>query len=204
MIEHVWRTQIEQAVEALPSFMRLLEGYGMKTHSPLGEALAGVTSGVDLGVVCVVEKYVEVIPSFCVLDDSAPELHLIDFSPREFARQITLFTSELFRKIRLIDFHKSTSNATKGECVNVNKTNDLTNHLNDLLSALLQEPDVTHRARIVEFVYAVALHCMDLHNYDTLVSTCTFFDSSAIHRLRRTFRLFEPDLAPLFDGVRQL
>ena len=194
MIEHVWRTQIEQAVEALPSFMRLLEDCGMKTHSPLGDALAGVTSGVDLGAVCVVEKYVEVIPSFCVLDDSAPELHLIDFSPLEFARQTTPYTSELFRKIRLNAFLKSTSNSTNGEFVNVSKVDDFTNRLNDCLSALLQKPDIHHRARIVELVYTVAPHCTDLHNYHTLLSICTFFDSSAIRRLGRTFLLL-PDTA---------
>ena len=88
----------------------------MKMHSRwLGDGLARVRSGVGLGAECVVEKYVEVIPSLCMLYDSAPEPHLLDFSPLEFARQITLCTSELFRKIRLIEFLKSTSKASKGE-----------------------------------------------------------------------------------------
>ena len=88
----------------------------MKTHSRwLGAALSRVTSCVGLGAECVVEKYVEVIPSLCMLYDSAPEPHLLDFSPLEFALQITLYTMELFPKIGLIEFLKSMSNATNGE-----------------------------------------------------------------------------------------
>ena len=61
-----------------------------------------------------------------MLYDSAPEPHLPDFSPLEFSRRITLFTSELFRKIRLIEFLKSTSNATNDERGNIRKANDFT------------------------------------------------------------------------------
>ena len=82
--------------------MRFLEGYGMKMHwRRLGDEPERVTSGVVLGAESVVEKSVDVIPSLCRLYDSAPEPHLPDFSPLEFARQITLCTSELFRKIRV-------------------------------------------------------------------------------------------------------
>ena len=148
--EHVWWIETEHivaAVDALQSFMRLLEGYVMKTHSRwLGDALARVTSGVGMGAECVAEKYIEVISSLFVLNDSALEPHLLDFSPLELARQTTFYTSDLFPKIRLFEFLKSTSNATNDERVNVGKINDFTNHPNDNLSALLHEPDVRRRA----------------------------------------------------------
>ncbi|KAL7714813.1 Ras guanine nucleotide exchange factor [Entamoeba marina] len=209
-IDNTWQMNVEKdspIVAQMISFLKLLRQYGMKKQrSLLKDVMDRVLSGRSITMIqCINKKYPPIIPSIHSVFEVKRPIKFLDFPPLEFAQQITLFSSSLFSKIKLIELLKSTSNSTKNECLNIAAMTNFSNSFQAYFSSLLlHETNIKRRALIVERLYLLAIHCIELNNYDTAVCIVTLFSTSAIHRLKRTLLLVSPKVNEQYQRVKEI
>ncbi|EKE39655.1 Ras guanine nucleotide exchange factor, putative [Entamoeba nuttalli P19] len=209
-IENTWQMSIDKSmpiVEQTNQFLDLMKRYGMKKQVLLiTDVMERILTGNSLVLIQSVSDTVQPItPSLHNVFKLKREPKLMDFPPLEFAKQITLFTSELFRKIKLVEFFKSTSNTTKNECFNIIEMTNFYNAFQNCLTELiLGQNDLQKRSLIVERLDLIAYYCLQLNNFFIVVCIVTLFETSALHRLKRTFKAVSNDIQEKFETVRKV
>lgn len=114
---------------------------------------------------------------------------MMDFDPLELARQVTLLASKIFcdisaEELLSLDWSKA-GNTKAGNIRALCKLNtDLTHVVGD---AVLTPEDAKKRAMVIKRWVKIAKHCLELHNYDSVMAITCSLNSSVVQRLRRTW-----------------
>ncbi|OBT61423.1 hypothetical protein VE03_09492 [Pseudogymnoascus sp. 23342-1-I1] len=120
---------------------------------------------------------------------------ILDFSPIEMARQLTIKEMNVFCTIMPEELlasewmKKSGSNA-----VNVKAMSTLSTDLSNLVAdtVLQSESDAKKRAVIIKHWIKIANECLILNNYDSLMAIICSINSSMITRLKKTWDMISP------------
>jgi hypothetical protein len=116
---------------------------------------------------------------------------ILEFDSLELARQLTLITSHIYCSIQpdellSLDWGKrATEKAQNVRTMGAIHT-DLAHIVGD---TILGPDDAKKRAALIKHWTKIAHHCLELHNYDSLVAIMSSLNSSVVQRLRRTWEL---------------
>ncbi|KAF2872463.1 ras guanine-nucleotide exchange protein-like protein [Massariosphaeria phaeospora] len=116
---------------------------------------------------------------------------ILDFDPMELARQFTLIESKLYCSIlpeELLALEWTKRNGSRAANVRAMSTlsNDLANLVADTI-LLLEDPK--KRAVIIKQWVKIAIKCLELNNYDSLMAIICSLNSSMVLRLKKTWEL---------------
>ncbi|KAB2571708.1 Cell division control protein 25 [Lasiodiplodia theobromae] len=115
-------------------------------------------------------------------------LSILDFDPLELARQFTLIESKLFCTIQPEELLASEWTKKNGRAVNVRAMSKLSTDLANLVAdTILQLEDPKKRAVIIKQWVKIAVKCLELNNYDSLMAIICSLNSSMVMRLKRTW-----------------
>jgi hypothetical protein len=116
---------------------------------------------------------------------------ILDFDPLEMARQFTIIESKLYCSIQpeeLLALEWTKKNGSKA--VNVRAMSTLSNDLANLVAdTILHLEDAKKRAIIIKQWVKIAVKCLELNNYDSLMAIICSLNSSMVLRLKRTWEL---------------
>ncbi|KAI0219418.1 hypothetical protein L0F63_000201, partial [Massospora cicadina] len=134
-------------------------------------------------------------------------LSLLHIHPLEVARQLTLLVSKIFCSItpsELInrEFTKPTHESTATFVIKKAQTS--TRITSFITRLILSEPEVKQRAAWVKFFIKVAKYLLSLRNYGTLVSIMCALQTSAVIRLRQTWKLVPEKHMRTMESLREL
>jgi hypothetical protein len=116
---------------------------------------------------------------------------ILDFDPLELARQFTIIESRLFCSIQPEELLASEWTKKNGsKATNVRAMSTLSTDLANLVAdTILQLEDAKKRAVIIKQWVKIALKCLELNNYDSLMAIICSLNSSMVLRLKRTWEL---------------
>ncbi|KAF7186349.1 Cell division control protein 25, partial [Pseudocercospora fuligena] len=116
---------------------------------------------------------------------------IMDFEPVEIARQITLLVAKTYCEIRpeeLINMEWTKANTKKAK--NVRKMGMLNTDLAHFVADTILSPDSPKaRAAMIKQWVKVGLACLELNNYDSVMSIMCSINSSPVQRLKKTWDL---------------
>lgn len=116
---------------------------------------------------------------------------ILDFDPLEMARQFTIIESKLYCSIQpeeLLALEWTKKNGSKA--VNVRAMSTLSNDLANLVAdTILLLEDAKKRAIIIKQWVKIAVKCLELNNYDSLMAIICSLNSSMVLRLKKTWEL---------------
>ncbi|KAF2864112.1 ras GEF [Piedraia hortae CBS 480.64] len=114
---------------------------------------------------------------------------VLDASPLELARQITLMASKIYNSIQADELLSLSWN--KKECEQVANVREMcsfsTSLANMVGDSILSPDDAKKRALVINQWARVATHCLELHNYDSVMSIVCTINLTTIQRLKRTW-----------------
>ena len=116
---------------------------------------------------------------------------ILDFDPLELARQFTIIGSKIYCSIQPEELlAQEWLKKTSLKAVNVRAMSTLSNDLTNVASdTILQSEDAKRRAVIIKQWVKVAVKCLELNNYDSLMAIVCSLNSSMVLRLKRTWEL---------------
>ncbi|KAI8911038.1 ras guanine nucleotide exchange factor domain-containing protein [Gorgonomyces haynaldii] len=135
------------------------------------------------------------------------KIKLLDLDPLEVARQITLMESGLFQKLQAPEFLDKAWSTTDQHTVapNVKMMISRSNQITGWVAhTILSETDVKRRSKILLYFITVAEKCRELNNYNTLMTILAAFNSSPIHRLKKTWDLVPQKIMSGLDNLKDL
>ncbi|KAJ4294527.1 Ras guanine nucleotide exchange factor bud5 [Kalmusia sp. IMI 367209] len=130
----------------------------------------------------------------------------LDFDPLEMARQFTIIESKLFCSIQpeellALEWTKKTGS----KAVNVRAMSTLSNDLANLVAdTILQLEDAKRRAVAIKQWIKVAVKCLELNNYDSLMAIICSLNSSMVLRLKRTWELVSAKTKARLDELKTI
>ena len=116
---------------------------------------------------------------------------ILDFDALEVARQFTIIESRIFcsigpEELLALEWQKKTD----CRAVNVKAMSTLSTDLANLVAdTILQYEEPKKRATMIKQWVKIAMKCMDLNNYDSLMAIICSLNSSMVTRLKRTWEL---------------
>lgn len=116
-------------------------------------------------------------------------LSVMDFDPLEIARQLTLMASEVFNEIHAeellsLDWNKKKGNRARRVRQMCAMNTDVAHVVGD---TILSPDDAKKRALVIKHWTKVAMRCLELNNYESLMAIMCSLNSSVVQRLRRTW-----------------
>jgi hypothetical protein len=119
------------------------------------------------------------------------QCNILDFDPLELARQFTIIESKLFCAIQPEELLASEWTKKAGsKAVNVRAMSTLSTDLANLVAdTILQLEDAKKRAVIIKQWVKIAIKCLELNNYDSLMAIICSLNSSMVLRLKRTWEV---------------
>ena len=119
-----------------------------------------------------------------------PPVSVRTLHPKELARQMTLVERDLFGALQPWEFQELRfAKKDKSLAPNVNA---ITQHFNRMsrwfAEEVLQVADLDERTRTLERCIDVAACCQELQNYNAVNEIISSFNSSAVHRLHKTWK----------------
>ncbi|KAF1997545.1 ras guanine-nucleotide exchange protein-like protein [Amniculicola lignicola CBS 123094] len=123
--------------------------------------------------------------------DGRSPCSILDFDPLELARQFTLIESRLFCSIQPDELLASEwTKKHHSKAVNVRAMSTLSTDLANLVAdTILQLEDAKKRAVIIKQWVKIAIKCLELNNYDSLMAIICSLNSSMVLRLKKTWEL---------------
>jgi len=120
-----------------------------------------------------------------------PQCSILDFDPTELARQLTLMTAKIFCDIHaeeLLSLAWGKRGTTKARHVRAmcSINTDLAHLVGD---TILAPEDVKKRALVIKQWTKVAIGCLEMNNYDSVMGIMCTINSSVVSRLKRTWEL---------------
>ncbi|EMS13240.1 Ras guanine nucleotide exchange factor, putative [Entamoeba histolytica HM-3:IMSS] len=191
-IENIWGVikENESSVnDVVDKLLNLLKSYGMvREHHLIKQCYQRIMNDVEVEYVQCQKNVEQSIPSLNkIIGRTLNPTIFQSIHPIEYARQITLIVSDMFRRIRLYEM-LMWSNGEKESCQNIVYAQTFFNGLqNHFTRMILNETETTQRAAIIERLVRVADYCFEYHNFDTLLCILLLFNTSSIHRLKRSF-----------------
>lgn len=132
---------------------------------------------------------------------------LEEIDPVEWARQLTLRESYLFRQIKPHHCLRRASGRKRGsqELPSISEATAFHNQVtNWVQESVLRSRDTKQRASILKRFIQIAEHCLQLQNYSTLWAITAALNCAAIYRLRRTWGLLSQRVLRVFDNLTQV
>lgn len=129
---------------------------------------------------------------------------ILDFDPLEMARQFTIIESKLYCSIQpeellALEWTKKTGS----KAVNVRAMSTLSNDLANLVAdTILNLEDAKKRAVIIKQWVKIAMKCLELNNYDSLMAIICSLNSSMVLRLKRTWELVSAKTKARLDELK--
>jgi hypothetical protein len=119
------------------------------------------------------------------------QCHILDFDPMEMARQFTIIGSKVYCSIQPEELlGQEWLKKTGSKAVNVRAMSTLSNDLTNMASDTILSPeDPKRRAIIIKQWVKIAVKCLELNNYDSLMAIVCSLNSSMVVRLKRTWEL---------------
>lgn len=142
-----------------------------------------------------------------ILPISTGDRFLLDLSPVELARQLTICEHELFRKITVREclgkaWTKSTASIYSKNVVNViGFQNQLTRWISN---AILQEDQAPLRCLTLSFFIELGRQCLLLNNFSTMWGVVSALNTTCIFRLRKTWALLSAQQRKKFEALNKL
>ncbi|KAK5138374.1 hypothetical protein LTR08_003435 [Meristemomyces frigidus] len=120
-----------------------------------------------------------------------PQCNVLDFDPLELARQFTLITSSIFccvqpDELLSLGWGKRGTRTARNVRNMCTLNTDLAHVVGD---SILAPEDAKKRALLIKHWTKVAMHCLELNNYDSLMAIMCSINSSVVQRLKRTWEL---------------
>ena len=131
---------------------------------------------------------------------------ILIFDPLELARQFTIIESRIFCSIRpdellALEWTKKTDS----KATNVRAMSTLSTDLANLVAdTILQPTEAKRRALIIKQWVKIAMKCLDLNNYDSLMAIICSLNSSMILRLKRTWDLVSAKTKSRLEELRNI
>jgi hypothetical protein len=116
---------------------------------------------------------------------------ILDFDPLEMARQFTIMESRIFcsigpEELLALEWTKK----AESRAINVRAMSTLSTDLANLVAdTILQLEETKKRAVIIKQWVKVAMKCLELNNYDSLMAIICSLNSSMVTRLKKTWEL---------------
>ncbi|KAI9276130.1 ras guanine nucleotide exchange factor domain-containing protein [Sporodiniella umbellata] len=126
-----------------------------------------------------------------ILPRNLKRLKLLDISPIEMARQLTLIDFKLYSSIQPIEcLDKAWSREEDSLAVHIQASIRFCNGMTQWVSdEILSQGDVKKRSLVLKYWVDVAEKCQQSNNFNTCMAILSAFDNSAIGRLKRTWEL---------------
>lgn len=125
------------------------------------------------------------------LRNAATTCAITDLDPMELARQLTIMASRVFCEIQpdellSLDWNKKTTTNAR----NVRKMCILNTDLAHVVGDTILGPDdAKKRALVIKHWSKIAMRCLELSNYDSLMAIMCSLNSSVVQRLKRTWEV---------------
>jgi RasGEF family protein len=120
-----------------------------------------------------------------------PPCTVLDFDPLELARQFTIIESRIFCSIAPEELLANEwTKKADSRAVNVRAMSTLSTDLANLVAdSILQFEEPKKRSTIIKQWVKIAMKCLELNNYDSLMAIICSLNSSMILRLKKTWDL---------------
>ena len=133
-------------------------------------------------------------------------LSVVDFDPIELARQLTLMASKVFCEIQaeeLLSLEWNKKNTSKAQNVRrmCTMNTDLAHVVGD---TILSPDDAKKRALVIKHWSKVAMRCLELNNYDSLMAIVCSLNNSVVQRLRRTWECVSKKTRARLDELNSI
>ncbi|KAF2461703.1 ras guanine nucleotide exchange factor domain-containing protein, partial [Lineolata rhizophorae] len=128
----------------------------------------------------------------------------LDFDPLELARQFTLIESRIFCAIQPEELLASEwTKKADSKAVNVRAMSTLSTDLANLVAdTILQLEEPKKRAVVIKQWVKIAMRCLELNNYDSLMAIICSLNSSMVLRLKKTWDLVSQKTMARLDGLK--
>jgi len=133
-------------------------------------------------------------------------IRFLDLDPLEIARQLTIMESKTYCQIQPIEcLNKAWSEKDSSPAVNVKAMIEFSNRTTGWVAyAILRENDIRRRSEVLKHFILVADKCYGLNNFNTVMSILAGFNSSPIHRLKRTWELLSNKVTVIFENLEKV
>ncbi|OUM61235.1 hypothetical protein PIROE2DRAFT_54633 [Piromyces sp. E2] len=133
-------------------------------------------------------------------------IRFLDIDPLEIARQLTIMESKTYTQIQPIEcLNKAWSEKENSPAVNVKAMIEFSNKTTGwVATAIIGENDIKRRCNILKHFILVADHCFQLNNFNTVMSILAGFNSSPIHRLKRTWENLSNKMNLIFENLERV
>jgi len=141
-----------------------------------------------------------------ILPKNLNVIRFLDIDPLEIARQLTIMESKTYNQIQPIEcLNKAWSEKENSPAVNVKAMIEFSNRTTGwVATAILGENDIKRRCNILKHFILVADKCYSLNNFNTVMSILAGFNSSPIHRLKRTWELLSNKMNLIFENLERV
>ncbi|KAF8635804.1 hypothetical protein AX15_000011 [Amanita polypyramis BW_CC] len=127
-------------------------------------------------------------PPPSIIPRNTKKLKLLDIEPLELARQLTIKESELYRKIKPVEYLQRAREQKSENMDNIATVMQTTNRIADWVAeSILSKEDSRKRANIVKHLITVADRCRTLNNFSTMIAITSGLNTPPIRRLKRTW-----------------
>lgn len=119
---------------------------------------------------------------------------LIDFSPLEIARQLTLIESELYRAIKPWELlnqswaKKDKEKRAPRVLAMINRFNVVSNWV---ATIIVQTSELRVRASLQKHIIEIAYHCLSLNNFNAVMEIISGLQAASVYRLKQTRSLID-------------
>ncbi|KAJ6229334.1 ras guanine nucleotide exchange factor i-related [Anaeramoeba flamelloides] len=134
-----------------------------------------------------------------------PKLSLSDICEEEFARQLTLLVSDLFRKIKPSELAKQqwTKKKPTGKVLNIvacfNKFNGFGRYI---ATEIVTPKTVKERAKAWQRFAKMGKHFLELSNFDSLMATIAGLSNNGVRRLKQTHQEIPKHFTKMFNEAK--
>ncbi|KAJ9642574.1 Ras guanine nucleotide exchange factor bud5 [Coniosporium tulheliwenetii] len=131
---------------------------------------------------------------------------ILDFDPFELARQFTIIESRIFNAIQPEELLGSEwTKKTDSKAVNVRAMARLSTDLANLVAdTILSLEDPKKRAVVIKQWVKIAMRCLELNNYDSLMAIICSLNSSMVLRLKRTWDIVPQKTKTRLEDLRTI
>eukprot|EP00009_Paramoeba_aestuarina_P001203 CAMPEP_0201506558 /NCGR_PEP_ID=MMETSP0161_2-20130828/474_1 /ASSEMBLY_ACC=CAM_ASM_000251 /TAXON_ID=180227 /ORGANISM="Neoparamoeba aestuarina, Strain SoJaBio B1-5/56/2" /LENGTH=986 /DNA_ID=CAMNT_0047900685 /DNA_START=179 /DNA_END=3139 /DNA_ORIENTATION=- len=128
---------------------------------------------------------------------------LLEINPVELARQLTLYESELFRKIKPWEFLNQ-SWAKKGgvNAPNVLEMIHWSTRVSGFVASEIMKAPINKKIRVISYFMQVAKNLREMNNFNALMEVIAGFENAAVWRLQPFFQEVPRRYAEVMDDLR--
>ncbi|KAL6060557.1 pleckstriny domain-containing family H member 1-like isoform X2 [Balamuthia mandrillaris] len=142
-----------------------------------------------------------------LFDETSNAFDILDLSPLEVARQLTLLEFELFYKIQPKEFLSNGWSAGKNKetAPNIIVTIERFNKVSEwVTSTVVNAEELRLRAAVLTRFITIAEECVALNNLNAAMEITSGLGSAAVHRLSRTWELVPKEKVAVLEDMQEM